>query len=766
MINARWSYWVNPGPRSWLVSRRVAALSLVWSVFVAVGGTIMTASAINWANSRADRVSAFKESMLAVLCITVLIVAPTLLTRLVRPYLTLLVLAVTMTGAVVALAAGARVQPDLAVVFVIGFAAYELGRFALDRLGVRASASPLEALVMASGLGAGLLGLIGLALGLLGWLRLPAVLLLLAPLAAKAFWGCGNKLVRRARTHARYTFFALDGIPGWVDTVLLSLTMAFLAVGAILAVAPEVRSDAVRVHLPIVRAFVEQGQVPALDYLGGTVRWPVNGHVLYAMGFALHGQIAAKMLHTGAVWLAVATAGALGARYAGTTAGIAGAALVASLPVMVWEAGVGYVDALPVLFALLGALCLLHWQRDGRMPWLLLLGMMMGFGVASKLTFAFSGAALVLALLLVGRHGAPVRSRLIAIGWVVAGGLVVGGPWLARSIWLTGELPGLSLFLDAVGRGPSEAPASLGNLPGFGIGRDPLSLLTMPIDLTFRSHLFGENLPGFIGVALLLLLPTVVFLPRSRTTVTLAVVVLGQYLLWFLTAQYIRYLLPTLALLAVMLGAGFAGLLIMLGNQFGKVRRVGLPVVVGSLIAALSTSLLFFVAGISGRPGGLPVALVLGQQSQEAFLVSTLRDYELLRRLDRLVPPGTPVGALTTATAQLYTHAIVLTQFTDLPELLTASSETELFSALDREGVQFVIVDRPSLPPAWESSLVLQPDFLERHATTVFAANDVYLYRFQRSTRETAAGTTGEPLSFLTPGRMLFSPARRACRTA
>jgi hypothetical protein len=121
---------------------------------------------------------------------------------------------------------------------------------------------------------------------------------------------------------------------------------------------------------------------------------------------------------------------------------------------------------------------------------------------------------------------------------------------------------------------------------------------------------------------------------------------------------------------------------------------------------------------------------------------------------------------LTTATAQLYTHAIVLTQFTDLPELLTASSETELFSALDREGVQFVIVDRPSLPPAWESSLVLQPDFLERHATTVFAANDVYLYRFQRSTRETAAGTTGEPLSFLTPGRMLFSPARRACRTA
>jgi hypothetical protein len=84
---------------------------------------------------------------------------------------------------------------------------------------------------------------------------------------------------------------------------------------------------------------------------------------------------------------------------------------------------------------------------------------------------------------------------------------------------------------------------------------------------------------------------------------------------------------------------------------------------------------------------------------------------------------------LTKATSQLYTHAIGLTQSTRLPELLTATSEAELFAALDREGVEFVIVDRRSLPPAWESSLLLHPDFLEQHTTIVYAANDVYLYR-------------------------------------
>jgi hypothetical protein len=304
---------------------------------------------------------------------------------------------------------------------------------------------------------------------------------------------------------------------------------------------------------------------------------------------------------------------------------------------------------------------------------------------------------------------------------------------------LTGELPGLSLFLDAAGRGSGEAPASLSSLPGFGIGRGPLGLITMPVQLTFRSSLFGENLSGFIGVALLLLLPTIVFLPRRRSTATLAIVVLAPYLLWFLTAQYIRYLLPTLALLATLLGAGFAELLERVQSRDGSVKPMAVFAVAGSLVAALGISLLFFLAGIVGYPGGLPVALVLGQQSQNAFLETTLRDYELLQRLDRLVPPGTPVGALTRATSQLYTHAMVITQSSGLPELVAANNEVELFASLARKGVEYVIVDHPSLPPAWESSLLLQPDFLEQHATIVFAANDVYLYRLHPSPGENAA---------------------------
>jgi hypothetical protein len=288
----------------------------------------------------------------------------------------------------------------------------------------------------------------------------------------------------------------------------------------------------------------------------------------------------------------------------------------------------------------------------------------------------------------------------------------------------------------------------------------------MPVELTFRSQLFGENLPGFIGVALLLLLPTLVFLPRQRATAALVVVVLGQYLLWFLTAQYIRYLLPTLALLATLLGAGFAGLLESARSRPHIVSPATGFAVAGSLMAALSVSLLFFITGIVGYPGGLPVALVLGQQSQDAFLESTLRDYGLLKRLDHLVLPGTPVGALTRATSQLYTHAIVLTQSTSLPELLTASSEAELFAALDREGVEFAIVDRPSLPSAWGSSLLLQPDFLERHAEIVFAANDVYLYRFPGVTDGTGVGTKGESSQRPTLRRTVFSPAGHVGRIA
>jgi hypothetical protein len=733
------SLYCGPSRYPALFTPRVVFTALfLWLFAIVLLTALMAAAGIDWVYARPGGRAAFNQSMLAASTLIAIVVAPTLLVRKVRPQWTLTVLALMTAAVVIALATGAGALPDLFGALFIGLAAHELGRFVLDRLGLHANGSPLESPVLASGLGFGLLGLVGLVLGLLGWLRGPAVVLLLAPLAAMALWRVGPAVTRRARTGGWDAVLQTNWTPSWLTSTLLSITAALLAVATILAVAPEVRSDAVRVHLPIVRAFAEQGRVSALAHLG-TSSWPANGHTLYVMGYVLEGQVAAKLLHTAVLWVAVAAAGVLGARYAGSTAGIIAAALVASIPVVMWIAGAGYLDGLSVLYALLATLCLLIWQEVGRSPWLLLFGSMIGFGVASKRTFALTGAALLLAFLLLGRDKWKVQARIFEAGWVAIGGLAVVVPWLARSIWWTGEFPGISQFMGVVLHGTGEGQGAERNLSEFGIGRGPIEFLVMPIALTFRSQLFGENLPGFIGVALFLLLPAIVFLPRTRATATLSVMLLVAYGLWFLTFQYIRFLLPALPLLATMLAAGFAGFLARAENLLGTAKRPAIFAAVGSFIVALCASLVFFVSGIVGYPGGLPVALVLGQQSQDAYLDETLRDYALLKRLDQLVPPGTPVAALTPSTSQLYTHAVVLP---GLPGLLTASSEAEVFAVLDRTGVEFVIVDRPSLSPAWESSLLLQPDFLEQHATTVFAANDVYLYRLHQGTGEDEVETT------------------------
>jgi hypothetical protein len=197
--------------QAWLTTRIVFAALFLWFFAIAFLTVLMAVAAIDWVYARAGGETAFNGAMLAALTVATIVVAPTVLIRLVRPQLTLSVLALMTTGAVVALATGAGALLDLFVVVVIGLAAYGVGRLALDRLVQQEAGPPLEALVLATGLGVGLLGLIALALGLLGWLRLPAVVGVLVPLAVMVIWRCARWLASRVQTYGLGAVFA----PAW-----------------------------------------------------------------------------------------------------------------------------------------------------------------------------------------------------------------------------------------------------------------------------------------------------------------------------------------------------------------------------------------------------------------------------------------------------------------------------------------------------------------------------------------------------------------------
>jgi hypothetical protein len=99
-----------------ITTRIVFAALLLWYFAIAVLTVLIAVGGIDWVGTRVGRGPAFDQSMLAALTVTAIVVMPTLSVRLMRPQLTLSVLALMTSTVVIVLATGAGALLDLFLV--------------------------------------------------------------------------------------------------------------------------------------------------------------------------------------------------------------------------------------------------------------------------------------------------------------------------------------------------------------------------------------------------------------------------------------------------------------------------------------------------------------------------------------------------------------------------------------------------------------------------------------------------------------------------
>lgn len=644
-----------------------------------------------------------------------------------RPSRTLATLVAVCLSLAVGFAAGASALADVFWLLVLGAAALELGHHLLVRLSARPG-DRLEAFVLRAAVGSGLLALLGLGLGAMRLLTFPWLVFLIADLVGLLAVRVGIQLFSR-RSSPTNGMHRTSPPPTAFETALLGLTGASVLVGYAMALAPEVQSDAVRLHLPMARIFVRDGTVAALSHMYPSY-WPVNAQVLFAIGVALHGPIVAKLLHTVAGVVTIVAVGLLARRLAGRRAGLIAAALMATLPLGIWEMGTAYVDLFATGYVVVAALCFFSWQESGDRKWLWLTGGLLGFGVASKLTVGFAAAGFVVAVAVAGRKEASSRERMRAVAWMTLGIVATLGPWLVRSVVLTGQIPGFDLLRDSLFPAAGTRPSSLGNLPTFGLGRSAALLPALPWELTFNTQRFGENPPGFVGLGLLLALPAILFIRPRRRPAALAILVLVPLVFWFFSAQYLRYLLPTLALLFVLVACGIEEFLeraLPLDRGASSRSRALLAVI---LLMGLAISPIVYLVTILAYPGGLPVRHVLHAETSEEYLVRTMRQVPVLRRLAGLVGPGSPVAVYPEG-HQLYSDAILMGPHNGASWLVWSRSVDEVLGNFEKYGISYLVVDGGFPGVRSSRAIALQQTFLQEHAATVYADRSVYLYRIQ-----------------------------------
>ncbi len=580
-----------------------------------------------------------------------------------------------------------------------------------------------NAWALGSAFGLAFIAMVGFGLGSIGLLKAP-ILYLIFGLAL-------IYLLLRART--RFTADAV-ALGRWVRSpnrrdpftfMLGGVMLAYLWLGFCGSLTPETISDAVRVRTPVALTFAQTGRLSADNPELFTAPHPAVGEATYAVVLTLGSLATTKFLNFLVLLCALALVFALGRHLGGASSGLLAASIFGTMPLIFWLSQTAYLDLFLVVYALAAALLFCRAQSGWQVS--VLAGACIGLGVGTKLHFGYMavGLAVTYGLTVLRRSGLLAALRLVLLLAFVAG-VVVAAP-LARSYRLTGQFPGLALATKSLTQVSGRPPVEMHDLASFGYGRSVVDLLRVPLNLTINSHKF-EWVPsrwgpssGFTGYALLGILPFLALCLRRPHVFPLVMGVATAFLLWFYTAQYLRYGLPVFAICCPLAAVAFAASC----RRFNSTQS-------RAVLHALLFVLLLAGVAVQLRVPNLSWGFALGQQDAATYLTRyqfCCDGYRLLQLLD--AQPDATRAFVLPDPARLYTRVRMSSPTTLRSDdgVIAATSEAQALAALDNGGYSHVIISRSSLPSSGMRIVVVQEEFLRRNALLLDGENNTYLYR-------------------------------------
>lgn len=441
--------------------------------------------------------------------------------------------------------------------------------------------------------------LVVFVLGRLGALN-PAILLALTATAAvPGIFALRELLVGRRAS-------LVLGRLGWT---LLAIVALALVLDVVSSTAPPTSADALVYHAEFPRRWLELHRIddPFWSY---AAFYPLGIETLFAQamsvvglggaGSALAAGSAASALHGLLAVLATLAVFGLARELGGgsDSAGVLGAALFALQGLVTWDSTSTFVDMGLVFFAVVAAWHAVRFSREptrGTAAWV---GVAAGGAAGAKYIGPLAAAFVMLPVAI----SALRRRAVSALGVAAAFTAAAGGIWYVKNAVVTGN-PFYPLFFGgklwdrwAEAWLHGTATATFPGTHSF-----PLRILILPVDLLLHGDRFDRG--QYASTATLLLAPLAFFMRSSRELAGVVLAVAGFVVVWWYAVPQVRYLLPALAVLAAVAGAGLGPLLATSGR-----RRAGLlaVVAVGTIVwlassLALTRQLVPVALGLEGR---------------------------------------------------------------------------------------------------------------------------------------------------------------------
>ena len=505
----------------------------------------------------------------------------------------------------------------LLVVFAILAISVAWGGRMLERLGLQAE-SDLESVLFAAGFAVVSLEIVLFGLAAAGWLRFGSAIAVLALMGATAGrgWLGTWTLVRSLVTKAG------RALEPWVDRGMAVAVAAFLAIEALLAMAPLSGSDAMHYHFTV--PLLEEGhRLLPIFWLTHSF-FTGQGHLLISLGLALGGdRISLGLIYLGGL-LAAGAVFALAQQLMPTRWALLATLTFVATPIVFWQMGTSgapdmwmvFLVPLTALAAARGASERSSAARDAGEAasadrWLLLAGYFAGGAAGVKYT------GWIIPLGLVAYVVAARRPFKIAAGAGFAS--LVAGVWpLARNWVWTGDpvFPFLSNWFSPKLANPYGLAAIKSVTSTEAFGRGLPHLAKFPFALVLEGDRYG--LGQYFGPLVLAFAPLLILARWEKPAARVAGLFWG---LTFVSVLFLnqmgRFLLPVYPLALVL---AFSGVATVIERRW--------RIIAGGCMAT-ATVFLMFSAGADALYAKSFLPVVLGMETEETFLERMAPDYRI-----------------------------------------------------------------------------------------------------------------------------------------
>ncbi len=442
----------------------------------------------------------------------------------------------------------------------------------------------------------------------------------------------------------------------FIIILLLVTIFLFAAFESLLALTPPIARDVLIHHLAIPKLWLLHGgfyDTPWALYS----YYPMNLDLLYIVPLYFGNDIIPNFIHMSFSFGTAILIYLYLKKKVGLLAGLLGAAAFISLPIVVRMSTTAYVDFGLVFFSTASVLALICWRDSEykKTGWLMISAVTMGLAMGTKYNALLAWFFLTLAVVFI--YAKDTGKQWPALKWgsiFFLVSLLVFSPWLIKNAILTGN-PFYPLFRGVFGNLGTSSSGGVYSLvsgsSGLGMfkaremlyGESIWESLLIPIRFFFQGQ---DNTPryfdGVLNPVLILIAPFAFINGKLKADklLFLSFACFFIFMAFFLDQHRIRYILPAIPFVIILMAMGFVHLFGWINEKPGPYQIIYKGVFAVVLVCMVAINMVYM-----GRyfQTIAPVDYILKKESRDQFIARHDLSYPAIRYINDHTPENSKI---------------------------------------------------------------------------------------------------------------------------